>query len=111
MATPGYKIIGPDGRETAPFDSDALISYARRGYIQPTSSVFDPTVGQWIPASQVNALAALNGGMPPPPPSSPPPPGQAYQSYQPYPNPGYAPYSPAPSIPFPRGAAIAIGIG
>jgi len=100
MATPGYKIIGPDGRETAPFDSDALLSYARRGYIQPTTSVFDPSVGQWIPASQVNALASLNGGMPPSTPSAD---QYAYQSYQQY-------QSPPQKKPFPRAAAIAIGI-
>jgi len=99
MATPGYKIIGPDGRETAPFDSDALMSYARRGYIQPTTSVFDPTVGQWIPASQVNALASLNGGMPSTPAPAPYTQQQSYyQQTQPQ------------KKPFPRAAAIGIGI-
>ena len=101
MATPGYIIIGPDGRETAPFDSDALVSYARRGYIQPTSNVFDPTVGQWIPASQVNALASLNGGMPSTPPPNPYAQQQAYNQY---------PAAPQKK-PFPRLAAAGIGIG
>jgi hypothetical protein len=56
MATPGYKMIGPDGRESVEFDSDALISYARQGYVQQFTNVFDPTSGQWMPASQIGVL-------------------------------------------------------
>lgn len=98
MAIPGYKIIGPDGRETQPFDSDALVSYARQGYIQPQTMVFDPSLGRWLSAAQVPALQALGGAPSSPPPQSPP--GYAAPG-APYPAPpGYAaPYPTSPGYP------------
>lgn len=96
MAIPGYKIIGPDGRETQPFDSDALVSYARQGYIQPQTMVFDPGLGRWLSAAQVPVLQALGGA-----PSAPPPqPSPGYAAPYPYAPPqGSVPGAPYPTTP------------
>ncbi len=99
MAVQGYRIRGTDGRDSDPFDSDALLTYCRQGYIQPQTLVFDPTVGSWLPAAQLPALAALGQ-------SPQPPPMQRYPGSVPY-----APYGSTASPPrrgMPPAAIVAI---
>jgi hypothetical protein len=59
MPITGYKVVWPDGEESDPFDSEALEECVRRGYLQPEMMVYDPTVEQWMPASQIKVLAAV----------------------------------------------------
>ncbi|MCW3060784.1 MAG: hypothetical protein JWQ02_2605, partial [Capsulimonas sp.] len=56
-----FKMIDASGAESAPFDSDTLISYARQGIIMPATMILDITTGRWAPAGEHSLL----GGAPP----------------------------------------------
>jgi hypothetical protein len=69
MASEGYRIIGPDGQPSQPFDEAALLSGVRQGYIQPSTQVYDPETGSWMPARAFPRLAGAFPAAPIPPPS------------------------------------------
>jgi hypothetical protein len=56
-----FKMIDASGAESAPFDSDTLISYARQGIILPATMILDIAAGRWAPAGEHPLL----GGAPP----------------------------------------------
>ncbi|MCW3060785.1 MAG: hypothetical protein JWQ02_2606 [Capsulimonas sp.] len=57
-----FKMIDAAGVESAAFDGDTLVSYARQGVIQPSTVILDVAAGQCMQASE---HPLLGGGAPP----------------------------------------------
>ncbi|MEO7716381.1 MAG: hypothetical protein ABIY70_09260 [Capsulimonas sp.] len=101
-----FKMIDAAGVESAPFDSDTLISYARQGIILPATMILDIAAGRWAPAGEHSLL----GGAPPASASGaiPPPTAGSLGNYVPYvPNPQAARASSWPKI---VGLLAALGV-
>lgn len=63
--------VAVEGRQTGPFDTQALTSQAMTGRLTRETLVWTQGLSQWTPAGQVSALAGIFTNVPPPlPPSS-----------------------------------------
>lgn len=67
--------VAVNGQQTGPFDLNALKGQLASGQFTPESMVWSAGMANWLPASQVQALAGLFLATPPPPPPPPPPEG------------------------------------
>ncbi|MGO8671477.1 MAG: hypothetical protein ACLQVD_08970 [Capsulimonadaceae bacterium] len=93
-----YKIMRPDGEESIPMDRDSLLEYARMGYVDANTLVFDSQIGNWLPAEDVDVFqdedsdskSATGHGIEGPPPAADHGPGAmtANQSESTGPDPG-----------------------
>lgn len=57
--------VAVEGKQTGPFDTQALASQASAGRLTPHTLVWTQGMAQWTPAGQVPALAPIFAGVPP----------------------------------------------
>ncbi|WFB34522.1 SPFH domain-containing protein [Kiritimatiellota bacterium B12222] len=66
--------VAVNGQQTGPFDLNTLMGQKNSGQFTEQSMVWMAGMPNWLPASQVQALAPLFQAPPPPPPPAPMPP-------------------------------------